>query len=321
MLMFLLITLIFLLITFSLIIKLSTVWDKSPTCLVGKTAIVTGANTGIGFYTAQDFAKRGAKVILACRDRGRAESAKKKIIETTDNLNVHVRIVDLSSLQSVRDFAEHIRREEDRLDILVNNAGVLLFDDIITPDGLSLSMQVNHFGPFLLTLLLVGLLKKSAPSRIVNVSSASAFWAKLKVNNLNHFSLNPFAKLTVFNYANTKLCNILFTNELARRLRGSGVTVNSLHPGAVYTEINRNCGKFFLEFGKFLRYLLKTSEEGSQTTIYVAVSKDLTNVSGEYFDCCKISRMPSSAQDVELAKKIWVDSEKFVNLSDEEQIL
>ncbi|KAF5302797.1 hypothetical protein FQA39_LY01977 [Lamprigera yunnana] len=297
------------------------IWDKSPTCLIGKTAIVTGANCGIGFYTAQDFAKRGAKVILACRDECRAEEARKRIIHATDNINVHTRIVDFSSLQSVRNFANRINKEEERLDILVNNAGALLFNDETTEDGLNKLMQVNYFGPFLLTILLLGLLKKSKPSRIVNVSSRAAHFAKLDTQNLNYFCTNLLEKLTMFNYANTKLCNVLFTNELARRLQGSGVSANSLHPGVIVTNIGRNINFDLTFFTSRVLFLFKTAEHGAQTSIYVAVSKDIKNVTGEYFDDCSIGWMPSAARDKKLAIRVWEESERLVKLTKEEKVL
>ncbi|KAF2890331.1 hypothetical protein ILUMI_15842, partial [Ignelater luminosus] len=152
---FLLGFIIVILILFKIFQKLSTGWDRSPTCLYGKTTIVTGANTGIGFHTALDFAKRGAKVILACRNKDKAEKARHTIIEQTGNSNVIVGIVDLASLASVRAFARQIKETEDRLDILVNNAGGFGIANVTTDDGLNLSMQINYFGPTLLTLLLI----------------------------------------------------------------------------------------------------------------------------------------------------------------------
>ncbi|KAF5302798.1 hypothetical protein FQA39_LY01978 [Lamprigera yunnana] len=279
---------ILIIIVANVLFKLSIRWDRSYTCLLGKTALVTGANSGIGFYTAKDFAKRGAKVILACRDRGRAEEARRKIIEDTDNANVHVRLVDFSSLRSVREFAKRINKEEERLDILVNNAGTLLFTNETTEDGLNSLMQINHFGPFLLTLLLINLLKKSTPSRIVNVSSNTAYIGKVNIQNLNYFSENLKARLIFTNYGNTKLCNILFTNELARRLSGSGVTTNSLHPGMVMTNIGHDVSNIVKVFYWWTYIFLITSEAGAQTSIYVAVSKECENITGQFFINCKI---------------------------------
>uniref|UniRef100_A0A1Y1N8U6 Uncharacterized protein n=1 Tax=Photinus pyralis TaxID=7054 RepID=A0A1Y1N8U6_PHOPY len=209
-------------------------WNHSPTCLVGKTVVITGANIGIGFYTALDFAKRGARVILACRNKPKAEKAQAKIIEETGNANVIVRIVDLSSLNSVRQFAKEINETEERLDVLVNNAGIGCIDHSYTADGLSLTMQSNHFGPFLLTILLIDLMKRSSPSRIVVVSSDLATIGRININDLNSPVGTIFAK--ALDYSNTKLCNLLFTVELAKKLKNTGITVNAVHPGAVQTD-------------------------------------------------------------------------------------
>ncbi|KAK5643737.1 hypothetical protein RI129_007582 [Pyrocoelia pectoralis] len=303
------------------LLKLNTKWDRSPTCLVGKTTIVTGANSGIGFYTAQEFAKRGARVILACRNITRAEEAKIKIVEATKNNNVHVRIVDFASLKSIREFAKGINGSEERLDILVNNAGVIISKNETTVDGLSKSMQVNHFGPFLLTLLLIELIKKSKPSRIVNITSASAKYARINVNDLNFYSDSLISKITLLNYANTKLCNILFTNELSRRLRGSGVTVNSVHPGIVHTGIARHLNATAQQVYECFKYLFKTGEEGAQTSIYVALSKEIEYVTGEYFSNCDIAILPCTANDAMLAKSVWNRSAELVKLRENEYSL
>jgi len=316
------ITIVIILVIIKVLIKLTIGWNKSYTCLAEKTTIVTGSNTGIGFFTAQEFAKRGARVILACRDKDRAEKAKEKIIEATDNPNVVVKLVDFASLESVRKFAKEINAEEKRLDILVNNAGAAGVNDVTTIDGNNLLVQVNHLGPFLLTNLLIDLLKKSTPSRIVNVSSAASWWAKLKPNDLNAF---PTAKpARSINYSNTKLCNIMFTNELARQLEGSGVVAYSVHPGVVNTEIFRRLHRFGKIILSMILPFFKTSEEGAQTSIHVALSKDIEGVSGEYFDNCRIAWFPPMhklARNEGVVKKVWEKSEELVKLKPEERQL
>ncbi|KAF2899646.1 hypothetical protein ILUMI_06528 [Ignelater luminosus] len=317
---------IILLLILKIFQKFSTAWDHSQTCLVGKTAIVTGANTGIGYHTALDFAKRGARVILACRNKEKAEKAKHKIIEQTGNSNVTIGVVDFASLASVRAFVRQIKETEDRLDILVNNAGALSIPNCTTDDGLNLLMQTNYFGPTLLTLLLIDLLKKSTPSRIVNVSSIGGHLPKLDSNDLNAW---PRMGIDLFsrgvNYGNSKLCTTLFTNELARRLSGSGVTVNSLHPGFVKTEITRGIPYILKVISDvFLDLFFKSPEEGAQTSIYVAVSKDIEGVTGEYFENCKIAWLPPMSQlarDEKLARKVWDKTEKYINLTAEEKRL
>ncbi|KAB0799020.1 hypothetical protein PPYR_06900 [Photinus pyralis] len=302
-------------------IKVSTKWNRSPVCLVGKTAIVTGANCGIGFYTAQDLATRGARVILACRSKARAEEARRQIIQATHNQNVHVRIVDFASLKSVREFAKEINSSEERLDILVNNAGAIIFEDDITEDGLSRSMQVNHFGQFLLTVLLIDLLKKSKPSRIVHVSSSSVSHGQIHLDNLNYFSNSRIARLTFSNYGQSKLCNLSTTNELAKRLRGSGITVNSLDPGAVQTEITRDLNIITQKLYQYLASFFKNSEEGAQTSIYLATSDDVQDVTGKYFYNCALSEMPSTAIDSSVNRKVWEKSAELVQLPKKESTL
>lgn len=315
---FIIIAVVFL---FKIYLRLSTGWNRSPRCLIGKTAIVTGANTGIGYYTALDFAKRGARVILACRNPARAEEARSRIMSETDNANVHIKILDLGSLASVREFAKDVNATEQRLDILVNNAGAAGFDQATTADGLSASMQVNYFGPFLLTNLLLDILKRSTPSRIVVVSSDLAHLGSPNVEDLNAY---PTIKIfgSIFDYANNKLCGILFANELARKLQNTGVTANSVHPGAVQSDFLRNLSTVKDKLMKSLMYCLyKTTEEGCQTSTYVAISKDIEGVTGEYFADCKKSWMPRRAKNEELAKKLWERSEQFVKLTPEEKAI
>jgi NAD(P)-dependent dehydrogenase (short-subunit alcohol dehydrogenase family) len=210
--------------------------------LSGKTAIVTGANTGIGFHTALDFAKRNARVIIACRDEKKAEQAKSKIVAESGNTNVTVSIVDLSYMKSVRAFAKKIIESEQRLDILVNNAGIVSAGKPreVTDEGLETLYAANYFGPFLLTNLLLDLMKKSAPSRIVNLSSVVNKFGKIDFTNLQgEKSFNYRSR-----YFDSKLAVILFTRERARQLEGTGVTANVVHPGSVSTELLRNM--FFL---------------------------------------------------------------------------
>ena len=286
--------------------------------LDGKTAIVTGANTGIGKETAADFARRGARVIMACRNLDQAEAAMKEIVQKTGNKSVVVKHLDLASLKSVRAFAEDVKNNEARLDILINNAGVFNLPEFSkTEDGFETIMAVNHFGHFLLTNLLLDLLKQSAPSRVVVVSSVlhrgqpTGSAPELNFENMNsEISYNGFMA-----YAQSKLANILFTRELARRLEGTGVTVNSLHPGKISTDIRRH----FSSWKKFtwnvlFRHFGKTVEEGAQTQIHLAVSEELEGVSGLYFSDCKQEEPSKHAQDDVAAKKLWDVSAKLVGL-------
>lgn len=283
--------------------------------LVGKVVIVTGGNAGIGYEAAKNFAERGARVILACRNDQRGIAARDKIIRETGNQDVCFKKLDLASFASVRAFAEDINKNEKQIDILVNNAGIIMGKKKeLTEDGLLVGMQSNHFGPFLLTNLLLEKVKASAPSKIINVSSNGHSYEKLEFDNLNMekagSEVNPFVV-----YANSKLCNILMTVELSRQLKDTGVTVNALCPGAVFTDITYSIQawwyKLLLPIGK---YFMKSPWEGAQTTIHVAVSPEVNNVSGKYFRDCGVVKSSKRSMDINLARKLWEVSEKICKL-------
>ncbi|XP_073681201.1 retinol dehydrogenase 12 [Garra rufa] len=281
-----------------------------PVKLNGKTAIVTGANTGIGKFIALDFARRGARVILACRSEARGNAALQEIRESTGNQNVHLRLLDTSSLDSVRKFAAQILEEEKELHILVNNAGASGLPSKITADGLEITFATNHIGPFLLTSLLLDLLKKSAPARIVNVSSMNHWRGEV---NFDHFRGQNLKHVMDATYNHTKLHNIIWTNELARRLQGTGVTANSLHPGVVMTDVMRNYNyivRFLFNLVGF--FFFKTSEEGAFTPIYCAVSEEAEGITGKYFnsDCSLVLPAPP-ARDPALAVKEYEFCERL----------
>lgn len=284
--------------------------------LVGKVVIVTGSNTGIGYETARNLAERGAKVIMACRDRERAEIAKNQIIQETGNSDVHYRHLDLASLKSTRDFAEDILKTEVRLDILINNAGAISLGNKKTEDGLLVGMQINYFGPFLLTVLLLPLLKKSAPSRIITVSSTLHSRGKIDFENLNMEKETDSSYSDMKVYGNSKLCNILMTMELARILESTGVTANSLCPGAVATDIIKNINNPVYYYGLkiTMKLFYKTAWEGAQTSIYLAVSPEVEKVSGGYFANCQQKTPSKLARDLDLAKQLWNESERLVKL-------
>lgn len=311
------------LIAFWLFLALTALWVytkltcgicKSSKHLVGKTVIVTGGNIGIGFETAKNLADRGARVLLACRNEGRGTAARDKIIETTGNQNVHYRHLDLTSLQSVRNFADDIIKNEERLDVLINNAGIYGSElNEKTEDGLLLGMQSNHFGPFLLTNLLLPKLKSSAPSRVVNVSSMAHKRGTVDLNNLNaeNDTEETFKRTNV--YSASKLCNVLMTIELAHRLKGTGVTANSLHPGVVDTDILTSI-PVLKHAVPLAKAFLKNPWEGAQTTIYLAVAPEVASVTGRYFVDCREAESSSEAQDTAKARKLWDISERLVKL-------
>jgi len=275
---------------------------KSKVCLLEKTVIVTGGNAGIGYATALDLACRGARVILACRNEQRGNEAVEKIKKETHNKNVVLKILDLASIKSIKNFAKDITENEKRVDILINNAGILGSGEAVTEDGLQLAWQSNHFGPVLLTLLLLDVLKKSTPSRIVNVSSGLA-----KISNLSLKTLNLYVGHWG-TYSDTKLANILFTQELAKKLANTNVSVFSLHPGAVATDIVPDkivyaVLKPLLKFVLAVFYLVP--EEGAQTSIYCACQDGIEEQSGNHFERCQVVGPYKKAQNPALAKAIW----------------
>ncbi|CAK1603776.1 unnamed protein product [Parnassius mnemosyne] len=295
---------------------------KSKKRLDGKTAIITGGTTGMGLRIAIDFADRGAKVIVACPYPEEGASAIKTVSDKTGSEKVIYKYLDLASLESVRSFAADIMNTEDRLDILVNNAGVGVIGDFLTKDGLHIIMQVNYFGHFLLTLLLLPLLKKTGrplePSRIVNTSSIFHNVGKIDFKNLN--TTNYWYKFQI--YAHSKLALVLFARELTCRLRGSRdtyVVINSVDPGAVGTNIFYSLDSIRGAIIKFLFYnMFKTPWEGAQTAIHVVMDKKAGEVSGEFFKNCKRATAHWNAYNEKVAKQLWEESVRLVKMSDEE---
>lgn len=244
-----------------------------------KVVIITGANTGIGKATAMELARRGARVYLACRSSDRGEAARQEIVKETDNQEVFSKQLDLGSLQSIRDFARDFQSQESRLDVLINNAG-LTGPKRLTEDGFESQIGVNHMGHFLLTNLLLDLLQKSAPSRVITLSSVAHRVGKLNKLDFNSKkSYKPF-----FVYAQSKLANILFSRELARRMSGTGVTSNAVNPGPVHTTFTRDIRFFERLLWMPISYLFfKDPVLGAQTSIRLAVDPKLETTTGKYF--------------------------------------
>ncbi|XP_063907381.1 retinol dehydrogenase 14-like [Zophobas morio] len=276
-----------------------------------KTVIITGGNGGIGKETAKEIARRGARVILACRNLETAKKARDEIVEQTNNQDVVVKKLDLSSQKSIREFAEDILKTEAKLDVLLHNAGMATDKIQMTEDNLELTMATNHFGPFLLTHLLIDLLKKSAPSRIVVVASELYRLVSLNLDNINPTRSWFVPRL----YYVSKYANICFTKELARRLDDTGVTANCVHPGLINTGIWDSapaCCRWAVRL--VVKGFFKTPVEGAQTSIYVACSEEVEGVTGKYFANCKEKGVSRGADDEEKAKKLWELSEGLVNL-------
>jgi retinol dehydrogenase 12 len=224
---------------------------RSKTRLDGKVVVITGSNTGIGKATAMELGKRGAKVIMLCRSMERGEAAAEEIRKATE-ADVIVHRMDLASLKSVRDCAEQLNNSLDKIDILINNAGVATCPLQRTEEGFEMQIGTNHFGHFLLTNLLMPLLKKAAPgARIVNVSSLGHTMGQMFWDDIN-FERRPYNPMDA--YTQSKLANVLFTKELARRGEGSGVTAYALHPGVIHTELGRHIKD---TYGTLLSYIAK----------------------------------------------------------------
>ncbi|KAJ8004867.1 hypothetical protein DPEC_G00140760 [Dallia pectoralis] len=292
---------------------------RSNVQLRGKTVLVTGANTGIGKETCRDMAHRGARVVMACRDLTRAARAAEEIRRATGNLNVIVRHLDLASIYSVRELAREFMASEDRLDILINNAGVMMCPKWLTEDGFETQLAVNHLGHFLLTNLLLGKLRSSAPSRVVNVSSIAHKGGEIHFDDL-FFEKRPYNALA--SYRQSKLANVLFSSELARRMKGTGVTSYCLHPGVIRTELSRHVESWFPMMRAFFSassmLLMKTPSQGAQTSIYCAVTPGLESKSGCYFSDCTMTAVAPEGRDAAVARKLWKESARLVGLMEKD---
>ena len=275
--------------------------------MTGKTCLVTGANSGIGKSTAQALAKLGATVVMLCRDRQRAEPVFDQIKGATGNQTVELMICDLSSQKDIRRFASEFIDTHRRLDVLINNAGIVARRRSLTEDGIESTFAVNHLGYFLLTTLLLDLLNKSAPSRIVSVSSAAHAYGKIDFDNLQ--GEKKYGGFSA--YCNSKLANVLFTYELARRLEGTGVTANCLHPGGVGTGLFRNLPK---PVEALIKLVTISPEKGAETPVYLASSADVEGVTGKYFAKKRETRTSNESYNEDAARRLWEVSAKMTRL-------
>ncbi|KAI5633113.1 short chain dehydrogenase domain-containing protein [Phthorimaea operculella] len=290
---------------------------KSNKRLDGKVAVVTGGTVGMGLVIATDLARRGAKVIIACPFEEEGKAGRKSIIEATGNYKVIFELLDLASISSIRKFAAEVLEKENRLDILINNAGVGGPINTKSYNGTNFIMHVNFIGHFLLTILLLPLLKKTGtddePSRIVNTASILHWLGTVDFEYKNREDC--FYRL--FCYSNSKFCCMLFAHELSKKLKISNVVVNAVDPGGVGTAIFHD-----LLFGKFIsllcKVLFKTAHEGAQTALHVALDDMAGKFSGQFFKNCKLDRAKRSAYDDELGRKLWEESVKIVKLDTEE---
>lgn len=277
-----------------------------------KNILITGATAGIGLETAKQLAKKGANVYIVGRSKDKAETAVGEIKKYSGNANVFYFVADLSSQASIRTLAKEINGSINALDVLINNAGAVFQERQFSTDNIELTFATNHLNYFLLTHLLLDLLKQTPHARIVNVASDSHYKGRIDFDDL--YMKSNYAGLKA--YERAKLCNVLFTIELAERLKNTGITVNALHPGRVKTDIgSKNSGLLYtLGWAYFKTFSAISIEEGAKTSIYLASSDEVKGVSGRYFATCK-EKEPSRYSKTEgLKEKLWAISAELTGL-------
>lgn len=267
----------------------------------GKTCLVTGASSGIGYETALGLARAGARVILVGRDGERSRAAAEAITGSTGNESIDVLLADLSERSQVLRLAEAVRANYERLDVLVNNAGAYFMQRELSRDGLERTWALNHLAYFLLSLELLDLLMASAPARIVNVASNLHQAGKIDFadpNGETHYH-------GMRSYCQSKLANVMFSYALARRLAGSGVTVNCLHPGSVATGIGRDHQGLLRRASELFQPFRLSPEQGARTTLWAACSPALAEVSGKYFAKSRFARSSRASHDLAAQERLW----------------
>jgi len=277
------------------------------TDMVGKVCIVTGSNSGIGKETAAELAGMGATVVMVVRNRERGEAAMQEIIQRHPAAVLDLLIADLSIVSEIRRAAAEFKARYSRLDVLINNAGGVSSKRTLTPDGLEETFAINYIAPFLLTHELMDTLISSAPSRVIVVSSTAHTMGKVDLNDLQ--SENGFSSLRT--YANAKLMSLMFTYELARRLRGTGVTVNALHPGLVASNFGKG-SRIIRFFYRIARPFEISSRKGAETSVYLASSPEVEGMSGEYFYRCKPKKSSEASYDLGTQRSLWLATESIL---------
>ena len=278
-----------------------------------KIAVVTGANSGIGKITARALLNEGFRVVMICRNPEKAEAARREITEDTGNDRADILICDLSEMDQIRETAAKINENYERLDRLVNNAGFLPDGTRQeSPDGIELTVAVNHLAYFLLTRELMPLLEQTPKSRIVNVASEAHRYGEFDPENIQLKQGYSASKA----YGNSKLFNIMFTHHLNKKLEGKDITTYSLHPGVVNTNFAAESDSWFAKLFNLGRFFMKSPEQGAQTTIYLCTEPGIENLSGRYFNNSKPAKpQKKAALDDEACKRLWEMSEEMVDLS------
>jgi NAD(P)-dependent dehydrogenase (short-subunit alcohol dehydrogenase family) len=272
----------------------------------GKICLITGGTSGIGQQTALALARQGARVVITYRDKGKAIETGNNIVAKTGAV-IDIFYCELSDFASIRKFAAEFISKYERLDVLINNAGIWETPRKLSADGIELNFAVNHLAPFLLTNLLLNMLRNSAPARIIIVSSNAHKNTDIRFDDIEmRDKFNGFMA-----YSQSKLANVLFSIHLAEMLKQEDVTVNCVHPGVVATKIFDNIGKMAASMA---RVFMISPQKGAETTVYLATSDEVSNITGKYFDKKKVVISSPASQDIEAAKKLWDLSLKYVGM-------
>ena len=279
--------------------------------MIGKTCLVTGANSGIGKAIAQGLAARGSRVLMVARSREKGETARVKVSASTRNQAVELLVCDLASQRQVRDLAATVVERCNRLDVLVNNAGLILAERTLTEDGIETTFAINHLAPFLLTNLVRERMEQSAPSRIVTVASGVHHGGKIDFEDPS--AEKGFSGWRA--YSQSKLANVLFTRELARRVHGTGVTATCLHPGMVRTGFCRQGPDSFYFRNWLGRLLLLSPRKGADTAVWLATSPEVEGASGGYYKKRRLTNPSQTACDPGISRRLWELSERLTGLN------
>ena len=283
---------------------------ESSSPMSGKTVLITGATSGMGHATAMALARLGAAIIVHGRSEAKAKTVVDAIKEETGNPTIYYLLADFSKLEDVRHMAAEVKKNFQHLDVLVNNAGGVFAKHTLSPDGIEMTFQVNYLSHFLLTNLLLDLLRSSAPSRIISISSGLHERGRIDFEDPNMNRKYNGNK----SYANSKLAQVMFTYDLAKRLEGTGVTVNAVNPGLVKTHLAYDSGGLMSFSKKFVDLFGKSAEKGADTAVYLATSADVQSLSGKYFEDKKPEQTSEISYDSSTAARLWRISQELTGL-------
>lgn len=279
--------------------------------MTNKLCVITGANSGIGFETARELARQGAYIVMVCRNEDKALEAKKEILEETHSAGIDTVLCDFSSQDEIRNATAEIKDKYEKIEVLINNHGFIAKEYNETVDGYEETFAVNHLGYFLFTNLLMGPLLAADKARVINVASTAHKYGVFDPDDIQQKNKYNIRKA----YGTSKLFNILFTNELAKRLNGTSITANCLHPGVIASNFGSNSAVPVRIFWKLAAGFMKSNKEGAQTTIYLATSDEVEGVNGAYFKDSKVATPNKLARNEFAAEKLWEISEKMCGLS------